>query len=161
MLLADIKTGAFLFSSAIIVFAALRTLATTKLVHAALWLAGVLVGVAGIFLSLGAEFLAAVQILVYIGAVVTLFLFTVMLTVPEEEVHGLDQLEVPKGITIKGVADLNPSNPMYGVGPYKDLQTKNPHKPVRSPDSLYGVSLADGVYGTEDTVRRKSQKEES
>jgi NADH-quinone oxidoreductase subunit J len=49
-------------------------------VHAALYLVLVLAGVAGIFILLAAEFLAIVQILVYIGAIVVLFLFGIMLT---------------------------------------------------------------------------------
>lgn len=56
-----------------------------RLVHAALWLAGLLLGVAGFFLTLGAEFLAGIQVLVYIGAILTLILFAIMFTSEEEE----------------------------------------------------------------------------
>jgi NADH-quinone oxidoreductase subunit J len=59
---------------------ALRVVTTKNLVHAALYLVLVLAGVAGIFILLAAEFLAIVQILVYIGAIVVLFLFGIMLT---------------------------------------------------------------------------------
>jgi len=48
-------------------------------VHSALWLIVSLLGVAGIFLLLGAEFLFAVQIILYIGGVVLLILFVIML----------------------------------------------------------------------------------
>ena len=51
-----------------------------NVVHAALWLVVVLGGVAGQFLLLGAEFVGVTQVLVYIGAVVVLLLFGVMLT---------------------------------------------------------------------------------
>jgi NADH:ubiquinone oxidoreductase subunit 6 (subunit J) len=50
--------------------------------HAVLYLSLALIGVAGIYLTLGAEVLAALQVLIYVGAVVTLILFTVMLTTP-------------------------------------------------------------------------------
>lgn len=59
---------------------ALRVVTTKNIVHAALYLVLVLAGVAGIFILLAAEFLAIVQILVYIGAIVVLFLFGIMLT---------------------------------------------------------------------------------
>jgi NADH-quinone oxidoreductase subunit J len=59
---------------------ALRVVTTKNLVHAALYLVLVLAGVAGIFILLAAEFLAIVQVLVYIGAIVVLFLFGIMLT---------------------------------------------------------------------------------
>ena len=59
---------------------ALRVVTAKNIVHAALYLVVVLAGVAGIFILLAAEFLAIVQILVYIGAIVVLFLFGIMLT---------------------------------------------------------------------------------
>ena len=62
------------------IYAAFRVVTTGNVVHAALWLVVVLAGVAVQFLFLGAEFVAVTQVLVYIGAVVVLFLFGVMLT---------------------------------------------------------------------------------
>src|SRR5215210_8631865 len=62
------------------VLAAVRVVTTTNVVHAALYLVIVLAGAAGIFILLAAEFLAIVQVLVYIGAIVVLFLFGIMLT---------------------------------------------------------------------------------
>lgn len=66
--------------AALMIYAALRVVTTKNVVHAALWLVVVLAGVAVQFLFLGAEFVAVTQILVYIGAVIVLFLFGVMLT---------------------------------------------------------------------------------
>ena len=51
-----------------------------QLIHAALWLVVTLGAVAGLFLLLGAELLAWVQVLVYVGAVVVLIVFALMLT---------------------------------------------------------------------------------
>ena len=51
--------------------------------HAALWLVLVLAGAAAQFLLLAAEFVALTQVLVYIGAIVVLFLFGIMLTKAE------------------------------------------------------------------------------
>ena len=66
--------------SLVMVVAAFRLVTTKNVVRAALFLAIVLAGAAGQFLMLAAEFVAVVQILVYIGAIVVLLLFGVMLT---------------------------------------------------------------------------------
>jgi len=71
---------AFYLLAAAIVGAAVRLVTTKNVVRAALFLAVVLGGTAGIFILLAAEFVAWVQVLVYIGAVVVLLLFGVMLT---------------------------------------------------------------------------------
>jgi NADH:ubiquinone oxidoreductase subunit 6 (subunit J) len=59
---------------------ALLSVTTRHVVHAALWLVVCLGAVAGCYLVLGAEFVALVQLLVYVGAVVVLVLFALMLT---------------------------------------------------------------------------------
>jgi len=61
------------------VVTSVMVLRSEKLTYAALWLAGTLIAVAGLFLLLGAQFLTAVQILIYAGAVITLILFAIML----------------------------------------------------------------------------------
>jgi NADH-quinone oxidoreductase subunit J len=60
--------------------AALRLVTTKNVVHAALYLIVVLAGVAAQYILLAAEFVAVVQVLVYIGAVAVLLLFGIMLT---------------------------------------------------------------------------------
>ena len=70
----------FAFIALTMIYAAFRVVTTGNVVHAALWLVVVLAGVAVNFLFLGAEFVAVTQVLVYIGAVIVLFLFGVMLT---------------------------------------------------------------------------------
>jgi NADH-quinone oxidoreductase subunit J len=60
--------------------AALLVVTARNVVHAALYLVVALLAVAGTFLVLGAEFLAWTQVLVYVGAVVVLILFGLMLT---------------------------------------------------------------------------------
>jgi NADH-quinone oxidoreductase subunit J len=59
---------------------ALRLVTTKNLVHAALYLTVVLAGAAGVYILLAAEFVAIVQVLVYIGAIVVLMLFGLFLT---------------------------------------------------------------------------------
>ncbi len=62
------------------VAAAFRVVTTRDIMHAALYLVIVLAGVAALFLLVGAEFTGITQVLIYIGAVVVLFLFGIMLT---------------------------------------------------------------------------------
>src|ERR1700704_1889792 len=62
------------------IFGAIRVVTTNNVVHAALYLVVVLAGVGADFLLLGAEFTGITQILVYVGAIVVLFLFGIMLT---------------------------------------------------------------------------------
>jgi NADH-quinone oxidoreductase subunit J len=78
----------FLITSAIILAGALMVVATRKLMHAALWLVVVLFGVAVFYAILQASFLAVVQVVVYIGAIAILFIFTDMLTRRENRDHG-------------------------------------------------------------------------
>ena len=61
-------------------FSALLVVSSKRLVHAVLWLAVVLAGTAALYVLLGAPFLAGIQILLYVGGVVTLMIFGVMLT---------------------------------------------------------------------------------
>lgn len=60
--------------------AAVLSVTTKQLVHAALWLVVSLGSLSGCYLVLGAEFVALVQLLVYVGAVVILVLFALMMT---------------------------------------------------------------------------------
>ncbi len=71
---------AFGVLAAVMSVSALRVVTTKNVIHAALYLVMVLAGVGGIYIMLAAEFLAVVQVIVYIGAIVVLFLFGVMLT---------------------------------------------------------------------------------
>jgi NADH-quinone oxidoreductase subunit J len=66
--------------AAIMVLAALNVVHSSNVVHAALSLVAVMTGAAAQYLLLSAEFVAVTQVLVYIGAVMVLFLFGVMLT---------------------------------------------------------------------------------
>lgn len=71
---------AFGLIAAIMVVCAIRVVTTRNVIHAALYLVGVLGGIGAQYLVLQAEFLAMTQFLVYIGAIVVLLLFGVMLT---------------------------------------------------------------------------------
>jgi NADH-quinone oxidoreductase subunit J len=75
----DIKTGFFYLFSAVLLFAALRVITARNPVYAALYLVLAFFQAAAIWLLLKAEFLAITLVLVYIGAVMVLFLFVVMM----------------------------------------------------------------------------------
>ncbi len=70
----------FYVIAAVGIVAALKMVTTKNVVHAALYLLVVLTVVAATYIVLGAEFAAATQVMVYIGAVMVLLLFGVMLT---------------------------------------------------------------------------------
>ena len=74
-----------------VLFSAFRVVTAKNVVHAALFLVATLAGTAGLFLMLSAEFVAWVLVLVYIGAVIVLFLFGIMITrAPTGLDEGLD-----------------------------------------------------------------------
>ena len=77
MIAQNIAFGIIAFGMAV---GAIRVVTTKNVVHAALWLVLVLSGVAANYILLAAEFAAVVQVIVYIGAIVVLFLFGIMLT---------------------------------------------------------------------------------
>ena len=70
----------FYFLSTVLVGSALAVVLTKNLFHAVLWLALALTGTAGVFLLLDAEFLAAVQLLLYAGGIVTVVVFAIVVT---------------------------------------------------------------------------------
>lgn len=83
MLASDVMVAqnvGFAIIAAVMVVGALRVVTTRNVVHAALWLVVVLAGAAAQYVLLAAEFVAITQVLVYIGAVMVLFLFGTMLT---------------------------------------------------------------------------------
>lgn len=75
----DFKTGIFYFLAAILIFASLRVITARNPVHAALNLVLAFFTAGGIWALLQAEFLAIALIMVYVGAVMVLFLFVVMM----------------------------------------------------------------------------------
>lgn len=77
-------TVPFFILAAITVAGAVASMTLRKLVHCALALAVSLVGLAGLYLDLGAQFVGLAQVLVYVGAVVILIVFAILLTRGDE-----------------------------------------------------------------------------
>lgn len=80
-----LDTVLFYALAALILASAIMTVTRRNVVYSAVWLVSTLLGVAGIFLLQGAEFLAGVQVIVYIGGIMVLFLFVIMLVPVQEE----------------------------------------------------------------------------
>jgi len=104
MMFADLWVAeniAFGLIALMMVVAAVRVVTTRNIVHAALYLVLVLAGVAAQYILLAAEFVAITQVLVYIGAVVVLFLFGIMLTrAPMGKMHDTDNEQRIVGLAI-------------------------------------------------------------
>jgi NADH-quinone oxidoreductase subunit J len=117
---------------------ALRVVTTRSIMHAAIWLFPVFAGMAGFYLFLGAQFLAAIQVLIYIGAILVLIIFAVTLTRnsmdPEDAQNN--RFALPVGLAAAALV-------LALVG----AVTKNPWgQPV---PSLAGIGLLPGVEITD------------
>jgi len=77
----------FYIFGAIAVVSAVLVITRHNVVHSAAFLGATLFAVAGIFLTLHAEFLAGVQVIVYVGGILVLFVFVIMLISVERSAH--------------------------------------------------------------------------
>jgi NADH-quinone oxidoreductase subunit J len=77
----------FYIFAAIAVVSAILVITGRNIVHSAAFLGATLFAVAGIFLTLHAEFLAGVQVIVYVGGILVLFVFVIMLISVERAEH--------------------------------------------------------------------------
>lgn len=75
-----LETVVFYFLAAFITVFSLLTVTTTRMVRSATYLLFVLFGTAGIYFLLGYTFLGSVQIMVYAGGIVVLYVFSILLT---------------------------------------------------------------------------------
>lgn len=82
--------AAFFLIAALAVGSALGLVLKRNAIHGALFLVGNLASVAALYLMLGAEFLAAAQVIVYAGAIMVLFVFAIMVLIPGKEETGPD-----------------------------------------------------------------------
>jgi NADH:ubiquinone oxidoreductase subunit 6 (subunit J) len=91
---------AFWLLSVMLVGSALAVVLSKNLFHAVLWLALALTGTAGVFLLLNAEFLAAVQLLLYAGGVITIVVFAIVVT---ERLVGERLSQTSRGVASGGL----------------------------------------------------------
>ena len=86
----------FLILSAVIISGSIGVVLLENIVYSAFLLGGVFLSVAGLYLLLNASFVAAAQILVYVGAVNVLILFAIMLVNKKEDLKSLKGLKTRK-----------------------------------------------------------------
>ncbi|HEU4694929.1 MAG TPA: NADH-quinone oxidoreductase subunit J [Vicinamibacterales bacterium] len=97
------ETLAFWSLAIVLVGSALAVVLSKNLFHSVLWLALALTGTAGVFLLLEAEFLAAVQLLLYAGGIVTIVVFAIVVT---ERLVGERISQTSRRITAGAVISL-------------------------------------------------------
>jgi NADH-quinone oxidoreductase subunit J len=91
----------FFVLAALAVFGAVSLILQKHPIHSALSLIVVMVALAGLYLLLGAEFVAAVQIIVYGGAIMVLFVFVIMLLNAGIEEHtNISKMAGPPGLLL-------------------------------------------------------------
>jgi NADH-quinone oxidoreductase subunit J len=95
----------FVILATITLVAAIMALQAKELIYGAISLAVSFIGIAGFFVSLDAPYLAMLQIAVYVGAVVVLILFTIML-VRREEADKIEEQEGGEGVAGLWIAGL-------------------------------------------------------
>lgn len=84
--------------SVVAIAGALGVVLVRDLFRAALMLATAFVAVGGLFVMMNAEFLAVVQILIYVGAIAVLFIFAVMLTRDVQQGNAPNRLQIPAAV---------------------------------------------------------------
>jgi NADH:ubiquinone oxidoreductase subunit 6 (subunit J) len=82
------ETISFLAIAAVILGAALASVLAKRTFHAVMFLGAVLVAMGGLFILLGSSLVGIIQILVYVGGILTLFIFAVMFVTGDEEEVG-------------------------------------------------------------------------
>jgi NADH-quinone oxidoreductase subunit J len=84
----DFATAVFYLMAAITLGSAMMVAFSRNIIYSAFSLLGTFAGVAGLYIFLGADFVAAVQLLIYVGGILVLILFAVMLT------HRITDVEI-------------------------------------------------------------------
>jgi NADH-quinone oxidoreductase subunit J len=131
----------FIVIAVVGLLAAIGTVLARNLIHAALYLMGFFFVTACTFVILEAEFLAAIQVLVYIGAVSILLMFGIMLT---RNIQGDDTTTIPRGMLVPALSatlglffvlmfGINNHVGIRRPGPRQNLQAKAKPAPEYSP----------------------------
>lgn len=102
----SIQDSFFVFLSVVAIAGSLGVVLLPNLVYSAFLLGGVLVCIAAMFLLLNADFIAAAQVLLYVGAINVLILFAIMLV--KRNTEASDSLEAESKVT--SVNSVNPEN---------------------------------------------------
>ena len=127
------------------IFAAVSLIVQRHPIHSALSLIVVMVALAGLYLLMGAEFVAAVQIIVYGGAIMVLFVFVIMLlNAEEEERTNFSKLATFAGIPLAlAVAGFIAAAIVRNTG---SLPAAAPSGALTSTKTLSNLLFSDFVY---------------
>ena len=112
-----LETVVFYFLAAFIIAMSIMTVTTQRIVRSATYLLFVLFGTAGIYFLLGYTFLGSVQIMVYAGGIVVLYVFSILLTSGEgDRKHDFMQTAnlAPQEISIHAIGNALLSSDKYG-----------------------------------------------
>jgi NADH-quinone oxidoreductase subunit J len=129
----------FLYFGTVIVLTAILVVALRKPVYSVIALLVMLFHIAGLFVTLHAEFLAAVQLIVYAGAILVLYLFVVMLLNVKEDDSYQRQFRLGMGLGLLALAEV-----VYIVS-----AAGLPEEPVREP-----AAAPSAAAGNTETVGR-------
>ena len=126
---------------AVAVVSAILVITRQNAVHSAMFLAATLLSVAGIFLSLHAEFLAGVQVIVYVGGILVLFVFVIMLVPTDRAVF--ERRYNRQGKIAIGVAAILVAEFGYGIYSGRDIVFAQPLEgsPVEGNSQWVGTVL--------------------
>jgi NADH-quinone oxidoreductase subunit J len=128
----DVRTGLFYLFSVVLIFSAFRVITARSPVYAALFLVLTFFQAAGVWLLLRAEFLAISLVLVYVGAVMVLFLFVVMmLDVNVDELRAGFWKHFPLAATVGALIALEMAAVLMGG-----------FRPTEEPRAVPGVAAA-------------------
>jgi len=131
----------FVILAAVTIIGSIMALQAKELIYGAISLAISFIGIAGFFVFLDAPYLAMLQIAVYVGAVVVLILFTIMLVRREESDEMVDRPESGEGSVGLWLAGLL-SVGIAGVAALAGPNLPNAPQPANLPVSELGPVLA-------------------
>ena len=127
----NVSTAVFYLIALITVVSAGMVAFSRNIIYSAFSLLGTFMGVAGIYIFLGADFVAAAQVLIYVGGILVLILFAVMLT------HRITDVTITNR-----AAGRVPALIVVGVLAYLLVQTIRETNWVRAKEVVYGPTTA-------------------
>jgi NADH-quinone oxidoreductase subunit J len=158
----------FWMAFTVIVIGALATVLLPNIVHAALSLIAALLGVAGIYVLLAAEFIALVQVLVYGGGVVLLIIFGLMMTNAQDDPIVTDGSQKPfallvalllGSVFVAAGLDAQWGAETAAVIPFRDFGARL-FRDFMVPVSIVGVLLDIALSGAIVNARQPLQRDE-
>jgi NAD(P)H-quinone oxidoreductase subunit 6 len=127
----NLSTAVFYLIAVITIGSAIMVAFSRNIIYSAFSLLGTFMGVAGIYVFLGADFVAAVQVLIYVGGILVLILFAVMLT------HRITDVEITNR-----AAGRIPALIVIGILVYLLIQTVRETAWVKAQAIVYAATTA-------------------